>query len=284
MLMNFIRKVSGDMSSSFMKRNFSCRNSIRCSVLLLFFSFSGVVQADKVLEDLSDNERLKRLERMFGSDFLRKQTQTTQSLRQEISALRELMEQQAFDLNSMKQRQRNLYLDIDRRVNSVEAGRSSVPGSSAVPSSNTAGELSSVSSGNSTVGAGSSGDGNEDYAKAFTLLKEGQYEQSIVAFNKFKTTYPNSKYADNAQYWLGQANYVLRKYKKALTMFQQLISQFPDSAKSPDARLKIAYVYYELKNWSASRDALQQVIGLYPEATVAKKAKERLARMKREKH
>lgn len=274
------------MSSSFIKYNFSCRYLIRCSTLILFFSFSGVVHADKILEDLSDNERLKRLERMFSSDFLRKQTKTTQSLRQEISALRELLEQQAFDLNSMKQRQRNLYLDIDRRVNSVEAGRSSVSGSS-VPPSNIAGELSSgssVSSGNSTAGVGSSGDGNGDYAKAFILLKEGQYEQSIVAFNKFKAAYPNSKYADNAQYWLGQANYVLRKYKKALTMFQQLISQFPDSAKSPDARLKIAYVYYELKNWSASRDALQQVIGLYPEATVAKKAKERLARMKREKH
>ena len=65
----FVRKVSGDMSSSFMKHNFSCRNSIRCSVLILFFSFSNAVQADRILEDLSDNDRLKRLERMFGSDF-----------------------------------------------------------------------------------------------------------------------------------------------------------------------------------------------------------------------
>ena len=256
-----------------MKHNFSCRNSIRCSVLILFFSFSSAVQADRILEDLSDNDRLKRLERMFGSDFLRKQTQTTQSLRQEISTLREQLEQQAFELNSMKQRQHNLYLDIDRRVNSIEGGASAL---------NAAGEQSnaSVSSDNSV--AGSSDDGNDDYAKAFSLLKEGQYKQSIVAFNKFKSAYPNSKYADNAQYWVGQANYVLRKYKKSLTAFQQLVLQFSDSPKTPDAQLKIAYVYYELKNWSASRKALQQVIGLYPDATVAKKAKERLARMKKE--
>lgn len=266
------------MNSSFMKYNLSNRNMIGCSVLILSFLFAGHAQADKILEDLSDNDRLKRLERMISSDFLRKQTQTIQSLREEIAALREQVEQQAFNLNSMKQRQRNLYLDVDRRISSVEAGDASVSGSP-VPPPNSAKNSASVSL--SSGGAGS-GDGNDVYTKAFTLLKEGQYEQSIVAFNAFKTTYPSSKYASNAQYWLGEANYVLRDYTMALVAFQQLVSQFPDSSKNPGARLKIAYVYYELKNWSAARDALQQVIGLYPEENVAKKAKERLARMKRE--
>jgi tol-pal system protein YbgF len=127
-------------------------------------------------------------------------------------------------------------------------------------------------------------DGQESYSKAFALLKEGQYEQSITAFEKFKASYPNSKYADNAQYWLGEANYVSRDYKKALSEFQQLIAQFPESTKNPGARLKMGYVYFELKNWSAARDALQQVITLYPDTTVAKKANERLQRMKREGH
>jgi tol-pal system protein YbgF len=127
-------------------------------------------------------------------------------------------------------------------------------------------------------------DGQNSYSKAFALLKEGQYEQSIKAFEKFKANYPNSKYADNAQYWLGEANYVSRDYKKALSEFQQLIAQFPQSTKNPGARLKMGYVYFELKNWSAASDALQQVITLYPDTTVAKKANERLQRMKREGH
>ncbi len=270
------------MNDSFIKRSLLSCKTVGCSVLVSSFLFTGTVQADKILEDLSDNERLKRLERMVRSDVFRKQTQTIQLLREEVSALREQVEQQAFNMNSMKQRQRNLYLDIDRRVNNVEAG--SMPASgSPVASPNSAGNTpAGLLSGNSSAGAVTAGDGNDDYTKAFTLLKEGQYEQSITAFNTFKATYPGSKYADNAQYWLGEANYVLRHYKKALTSFQQLISQFPESAKNPGARLKIAYVYYELKNWSAARDALQQVIGLYPEKNVAKKAKERLARMKRE--
>jgi tol-pal system protein YbgF len=127
-------------------------------------------------------------------------------------------------------------------------------------------------------------DGQDAYSKAFALLKEGQYKQSIQAFEKFKTSYPNSKYADNAQYWLGEASYVSRDYKKALTEFQQLIAQYPASSKISGAHLKVGYVYFELKNWSAARDALQQTVKLYPGTSVAKKANERLQRMKREGH
>jgi len=241
---------------------------------------SNVSAEDNSLANLSDTQRIQRLERMMNSDVMREQTQTIQSLREEISALREQIEQQEYDLESMKQRQRNLYLDMDRRINNVEvAGSNSANSTAPVPPPNT-------TTVNNTIPAVVAGDndGQEAYSKAFTLLKEGQYEQSITAFEAFKSNYPNSKYADNAQYWLGEANYVSRDYKKALTEFQQLIAQYPESSKNPGARLKIGYVYFELKNWSAAREALQQVITLYPDSTVSKKASERLQRMKREGH
>jgi len=241
---------------------------------------SHVFAEDAGLTNLSDKQRIERIERLISSDVMREQTQTIMSLREEISALREQIEQQEYELESMKQRQRNLYLDMDRRINNVEAGGSnSAKFAVPVPPPN----VSKANSGAPAVVAGDN-DGQEAYSKAFALLKEGQYEQSISAFEAFKANYPNSKYADNAQYWLGEANYVSRDYKRALTEFQQLIAQFPDSSKNSGARLKIGYVYFELKNWSAARDALQEVITLYPDSTVAKKANERLQRMKREGH
>lgn len=242
--------------------------------------FAGSVLAeDASLANLSDKQRIQRLERMMSSDVLREQTQTMQTLREEISALREQIEQQDYELESMKQRQRNLYLDMDRRINNAEAGgRNSGRAAAPVPPPNTSKSIAAI-----PVVAGDS-DGQEAYSQAFSLLKEGQYEQSIKAFEAFKASYPNSKYADNAQYWLGEANYVSRDYKRALTEFQQLIAQYPESSKNSGARLKIGYVYFELKNWSAAREALQQVITLYPDTTVAKKANERLQRMKREGH
>jgi tol-pal system protein YbgF len=241
---------------------------------------ASVFAEDGSLANLSDKQRIQRLERMLSSDVLREQTLTIQSLREEVSALREQIEQQDYELESMKQRQRNLYLDMDRRINNVEAGgRNSGTATAPVPPPNTSAANASIPA----VVAGDS-DGQEAYSRAFALLKEGQYDQSIKAFEAFKSTYPNSKYADNAQYWLGEANYVSRDYKRALTEFQQLIAQYPQSSKNPGARLKIGYVYFELKNWSAAREALQQVTTLYPDTTVAKKANERLQRMKREGH
>lgn len=254
---------------------------IKYSLVVCGLLFASNVSAeDNSLANLSDTQRIQRLERMMNSDVMRQQTQTIQSLREEISALREQIEQQEYDLESMKQRQRNLYLDMDRRINNVEVGGSNSANSAApVPPPNTT----TVNNTMPAVVAGDN-DGQEAYSKAFALLKEGQYEQSITAFEAFKSNYPNSKYADNAQYWLGEANYVSRDYKKALTEFQQLIAQYPESSKNSGARLKIGYVYFELKNWSAAREALQQVITLYPDSTVSKKANERLQRMKREGH
>jgi len=261
--------------------------------LQLGLLFSGLLVAANALAAdslaaLSEQQRITRLERLMSSDVLREQTQTIQSLRTEIAALREQIEQQEYKLDSMQQRQRNLYLDMDRRLNNVEAGGrhtsslvAPVPPPVPPPTSPAANVLPVVAvAGDSD----SDSDGQSAYAEAFALLKEGQYKQSIKAFEAFKVNYPNSKYADNAQYWLAEANYVSRDYKRALAEFQQLISQYPDSSKNPGARLKIGYVYFELKNWSAASEALQQVVTMYPDTTVAKKAKERLQRMKREGH
>ena len=248
---------------------------ISCGVVFT----SNVWAAQNSLADLSEKQRLERLERLISSDVLRQQTEAMRSLREEISSLRGQVEQQEYELESMKQRQRSLYLDMDRRINGVEAGsRNTATFTVPVPPPNTTATNSAV-----PVVAGDV-DGQEAYSKAFALLKEGQYKQSIQAFEKFKKSYPSSKYADNAQYWLGEASYVSRDYKKALTGFQQLIAQYPDSSKISGAHLKVGYVYFELKNWSAARDALQQTVKLYPGTSVAKKANERLQRMKREGH
>jgi len=248
-----------------------------CALLVSGNVFAAASDEAGSLANLSETQRIQRLEKMLSSDMLREQTQTIRSLREEISALREQIELQDYELESMKQRQRNLYLDMDRRINNVEAGgRNGGAIAVPVPPPNTSVAVTAPPT------AADNGDGQQAYSKAFALLKEGQYEQSIVAFESFKVSYPNSKYADNAQYWLGEANYVSRKYKKALQEFQQLIAQYPESSKNPGAYLKIGYVYFELKNWSAAKDALQKVITLYPDTTVAKKANDRLQRMKRE--
>ena len=183
------------------------------------FIAGNAVAADSSLVNLSDQQRIVRLERMLSSDVLRKQTQTIQLLREEISALREQTEQQEYELESMKQRQRNLYLDMDRRINNVEAGgRNSGRVAAPVPPPGASSSATTIP----VVAAGDK-DGQDAYSKAFALLKEGRYAQSIQAFENFKAAYHDSKYADNAQYWLVEANYVSRDYKKSLTALPLIV-------------------------------------------------------------
>lgn len=269
-------------------------------------SFSSpVLSLEKdVINMMSVKQRLERVEGFLGSDTLMDQVQQMEALREEISSLREQIDQQSYELDTIKQRQRSLYLDMDRRLQDVESGSPKsgssssfsqspvappVTGGGMTPSSKSGSSKgrsskTGTSAGNVVGSPAADKDGREMYNKAFGLLKEGQYKQSIQKFEIFLEKYPESKYSDNAQYWLGEANYAFRQYKQSLKEFQRLISKYPDSVKIQGARLKVGYVYYELKNWSAAKESLQQVVTLYPDANVAKKARERLERIKREGH
>lgn len=251
------------------------------SLLVVASVISGhAFAADEMLSRMSVKQRLDRLERIISSDVLMEQSRQLEALRQEVSMLREMLEEKDYQLDLVTQRQRSLYSDMDRRLNSLEGGasRTGVAAPVPPPGAATGGSLAT----SAAAAAGSDKDGAQQYTAAFDLLKEGQYNKSIAAFEGFLNTFPKSKYADNAQYWLGEANYVSRQYKTALSAFQTLIAKYPESKKIPGARLKIGYTYYELQNWSASRDALMQVVKLYPDTAVASKANDRLQRMQRE--
>ena len=265
----------------------------RFTVLSLFFivassALSVIAAETDVISMMSVKQRLERVERMVGSEMLMQQSQQIEALQEEIAVLREQLDQQGNELSTIKQRQRSLYVDMDRRINEVETAAPAsgmlppvaAPGAINVPVSTPDGNAAIVPVSRNTV----SNNGKPDYDKAFALLKEGRYKQSIVAFEGFLKKHPDSQFADNAQYWLGEANYAYRQYQQALSEFQRLIANYPDSSKVQGARLKIAYVYYELKNWSAAQESLQQIIKLFPGTNIAKKANERLERIKREGH
>ncbi len=258
------------------------RVNITCIVLCaaVMSSSATLYAADDILASMTVQQRLERVERLLSAEVLQQQSAVVDAIKQEVALLREQLEQQEYELETLKQRQRSLYLDMDRRLSSLESGSargSSIPPPVPPPQTGTTSAPDTV-----VASPATDVDGKDDYDKAYTLLKEGRYKPAIDAFVTFLQKYPNSKYADNAQYWLGEANYVLREYKTALEEFQKLIARFPDSSKISGARLKIGYVYFELKNWSAARESLQQVIKLYPDTSVAKKADERLDRIARE--
>jgi len=227
-----------------------------------------------------------------------------QELQDEVRELRGRIEEQERELENFKKRQLDQYLDLDQRISELR-GNSRVSGASgsavstrpaaSAPAEDLPEVREAMDTPSDTVGLGapvvqsqsvpaSPADEKADYDKAFQALKELRYADAATEFQAFLKKYPNSEYADNAQYWLGESYYVTRNYDIALSAFQRLMDQFPDSPKVPDALLKIGYTHYELKQWDSAFAALTQVTENYPNTTLARLAESRLRSMRTEGH
>ena len=254
-------------------------------------------------------ERLARAERKLENQGLLDMEMRIESLQRENQELLGQLEEQGFELESLKKRQRELYLDIDRRLAALEAARLAAPVAVApalseapVPAGDTVPPVATttapvdgpavappaaaaVATGAAVAAGTSPGevDPQEErqaYERAFNLLKEGRYDLAVAAFKTFVGKFPDGRYADNAQYWLGEANYVQRKFKQALSEFEKLVNDFPDSPKRPDALLKIGYTYQELGDNDKARLSLNNVRMNYPDTTAARLATKRLQDLK----
>ena len=258
--------------------------------LLAFGTTVSAVSKDEL------EARIQKLERRLDSRSLVSLLEQVSALQREVQQLRGDIEVQTHSVESLQKRQRDLYLDIDRRLHRLEAGgvqgqTSDMPGSSAALAPRQAGAIPPPSMpGPAPATGGAPGvsldpaQERKDYDRALEQLKEGRYTEASSAFKAFLEKYPASSYADNAQYWLGEVYYVTREFQPALSEFGKVIDSYPDSTKIADARLKIGYIQYELKDWSKARQMLTDVVQTYPGTTTARLAQERLDRMKREGH
>ncbi|HIF50629.1 MAG TPA: tol-pal system protein YbgF [Thiotrichaceae bacterium] len=224
------------------------------------------------------NARLEKVERIVNNSALLDMLELLESLKLEITTLRGEVEVQTHTIDQLKQKQRDLYTDVDNRIQRIESNSS-------------ANDTTTDSIADEEAMANVNVDEDADaepvdplkaeavYQKAFKLLKEAQYDQALVAFKKFLKDYPDSPFSDNAQYWLGEANYVTQNYELAINEYQALLNTFPDSKKVSHALLKIGYSYAELGNAADATKTLNEVKLQYPGTTAARLADERLRKI-----
>jgi tol-pal system protein YbgF len=227
------------------------------------------------LKDL--DTRLVRIERVMANQSLLEVANQLEALRSDVRAMHNDVDQLSKALESGRKQQKDMYVDLDQRLKNLESRSGTVASASAAPAAGAAAPA---------AGAGSadSGEDRAAYQAAFNLLKEGQYDRAIAAFQKFLVSYPDSSLADNAQYWLGEAYYVNKAFPEAQAAFQRVIDRYPQSRKIGDALLKIGYCRYELKQWESAREVLGQVVARFTDTPAARLAQQRLDKMSAEKH
>lgn len=272
---------------------------IKYLFLLVIFLVSAIASADDAVNaKLSElDARTQRIERVIDNQSLLTLAKRIESLQREIQELRGENERLTFELNALKTRQREQFLDIDKRLlassngtvtdqnptendTGMEITTTSVP---ATTTSSTDTEISNANVG-TIVASTSSTDAAQDYKNAFTLLKQAKYDESITAFSAFLQNHPDSKYAANAQYWLAEANYVSKRYPQALSEFSKVVNKYPASSKVADAKLKLGFTHYELGQYEEARIELTRLRSQFPNSTIASLAQQRLERMSREGH
>jgi tol-pal system protein YbgF len=227
------------------------------------------------LKDL--DTRLVRIERVMANQSLLEVANQLEALRSDVRAMHNDVDLLNKALESGRKQQRDMYADVDQRLKNLESRSGTVSPASAAPATGAVAPATGAS-------PADSGEDKAAYQAAFNLLKEGQYDRAIAAFQKFLASYPDSSLADNAQYWLGEAFYVNKAYPEAQAAFQRVIDKYPQSRKIGDALLKIGYCRYELKQWESAREVLGQVVARFTDTPAARLAQQRLDKMSAEKH
>lgn len=249
------------------------------------------------------NEDMSRMGRLIDNRAMLDMIQLVDQLSEEISQLNGQIEQQGFDLEGIKKRQRELYLDIDRRLRDLESGATAQAGSISVPQIDTPApaaasgqqapsvEAPSTTSSQTQTTASitqtpsvTQSEEKAAYQAAFDTLKEGRYKNAKTELKTFLNRYPNSSYAGNAQYWLAEAHYVTRNFEQGIVEFKNVLDKYPSSNKVPDAMLKLGYTFYELKQFPQAKQVLTDLREKFPDETAARLAAKRLDRIRKEGH
>ena len=200
-----------------------------------------------------------------------------QNLQEEVRMLRGLVEELSYDLQQVKQRQLDDYLDLDRRL-----GLRSNINDSAVSDRFTS-PVAILDSQDAQAALASSGTGagmdvntspvsvisdlvddeslvKADYnAASKKLLKERDIEGAAVALKMHLETYPGSPFAANAHYWLGEIYLLQGDTEFARQAFTNIVERHADHPKAMDSRFKLGKIYFQLGEVDRARNLLEQV-------------------------
>jgi tol-pal system protein YbgF len=212
-----------------------------------------------------------------------------EALKSEISKLRGQVEVQTHQFDTLEKRQKDLYVDLDRRI--AELSKPAVPPAAPAAPAAASGQASAAAVSPPAPPAATPNIPpalpqldplleSRTYEAALNQFKEANYAGAIAGFKGFLKAYPDSALAPNAQYWIGYAYFALKDFRSALAQQQKLVMAYPGSPKVPDALLNIASNQVALNDLPGARKTLEEIVAKHPASNAATLAAKRLAALK----
>jgi len=116
----------------------------------------------------------------------------------------------------------------------------------------------------------------EAYERAQNLFLNRQYQEALAAYTNYLSRYPDSTYADNAQFWKAQTLLKLERDRDAIAEYQKLIDNYPESDKVPPSYYYQGLAYGRLGQRDEAVETLQYVVDQYPASAAATQAQQAL--------
>ncbi len=249
---------------------------VRAAVVLLTAAFALPAAAQGLFDDNVARARIEelrkqveaaaklvdeRLARVEDRRALVELASQIEALRGELARLRGQLEVLQHQAQTADKRGKDLYVDIDTRLRKLEQPKEAGSGAADKPAAE----------------AGPPPAETKAYEAALNQFKLGNYPLAISAFQGFLVTYPASKLAPSAQYWVGNAHFAQRDYKQAIAAQQKVLAAWPEDAKAPDAMLNIASAQDAMGDRRGAQKTLEGLIAKYPQSPAATSARQRLA-------
>ena len=96
--------------------------------------------------------------------------------------------------------------------------------------------------------SGTNTEAEQYFEKANELRKLADYDAAIAEYKKVISLSPNSKIAQDAQYWVGQSYFGAGQFDNSLSAFQELLEKYPTSKIIPSTKLMMERVQQAKKN------------------------------------
>ncbi|MFI5318536.1 MAG: tol-pal system protein YbgF [Myxococcota bacterium] len=117
------------------------------------------------------------------------------------------------------------------------------------------------------------------YREAYDAWRTNDHANCVDRFGRFLQSFPSSKYADDAAFWLADCHYRQGDLKTSVLRFDEVATRYPDSDKAPEALFRQGEALLQMgpQFSKAAQKAFQRVIDNYPTHKRAQDARERLA-------
>ncbi len=248
---------------------------------IFLISFIGCATRQEIVQFKTDSTNLQQ-----QVTALRQENKELRKMLLELSkSMNQLVEQNRMaradllaELENLKSQSRvidsKLADNVDRLSGFIQAMENVQPRPMAVDSM-----LTDSAEGNGTTAqpVETGADPKSIYNTAYMDLSRGNYELALQGFTEYLRRYPDSEFADNAQYWIGEIYYARAEYQRAIENFKKVLLDFPKGDKRAAALLKIGYCYFQLNAPKAGEQYLKMVIDKFPAAEEARLAKNFLA-------